>query len=177
MVIVLNTTGLLKYEKSHDHFLLFHGYLSLNSSLERAWLWYLIRPSCWGMRKLTPCAYSCLQLVFMLVPWLYLNTRPLFCIHLNDKHAHWYSSLNFKAQMKWPTILKVVALPNFEYFWSHYKVGYFLRITLFFATRHVVPNLLIIKLWHCPLRAINLNKCFLWKENESTFFCLESCKD
>ena len=134
VVIVLNTTGLLKYEKPHDHFLLFHGYLSLNSSLKSALLWYLIRPSCWGIRKLTPCSYLCLQLVFILVPWLYLNTRPLVCIHLNDKHVHCYSSLNFKAQLKWPTILKVVALPNFEYFWSHYKVAYFLGITSFFAT-------------------------------------------
>ena len=42
---------------------------------------------------------------------------PATCLHhLNDKHAHWYSSLCFKAQTKWPTILKVVALPNFEYF-------------------------------------------------------------
>ena len=174
MVIVLNTTGLLKYEKSHDHFLLFHGYLSLNSSLERAWLWYLIRPSCWGVRKLTPCAYSCLQVEFMLVPWLYLNTRPLICIrsHLNDKHDC-YSSLNFKAQLKWPTILKVVALPNFEYFWIHYKVGYFIRITLFF----VVLSQLIIKLRNCPLGAINLKKCLLWKQSKGNFFCLESCKD
>ena len=39
---------------------------------------------------------------------------PLVCIYLNDKHVHCYSSLSFKAQMKWPTILKVVALPNFE---------------------------------------------------------------
>ena len=117
--------------KSHDHFLLFHGYLSLNSSLKRAWLWYFIRPNCWGMRKFTPCAYSCLQLVFILVPWLYLNTRPLVCIYLNDKHTHCYSSLSFKAQMK----------------------------------------------WHCPLGAINLKKCLLWKQSKSTFFCLESCKD
>ena len=146
---------------------MFHGYLSLNSSLKRAWLWYLIRPSCWGMRKLTPCAYSCrLQLVFIFVPWLCINTQPLVCIYLNDKYAHCYSSLSFKAQMKWSTILKVVAPPNFEHFWSHYEVGYFLRITLFFATRHVVPNLLIIKLWHCALGAINLKDVFVkgkWK--------------
>ena len=32
MVIVFNTAGLLKYEKSH--FLLFNGYLSLNSNLK-----------------------------------------------------------------------------------------------------------------------------------------------
>ena len=42
---------------------------------------------------------------------------PETCLHhLNDKHALCYSSLNFKAQLKWPTILKVVTLPNFEYF-------------------------------------------------------------
>ena len=92
MVIGLNTTGLLKNEKSH--FLLFHGYLSLNSSLKRALLWYLLRPSCWGMRKLTPCAYSCLQLVFILVPWFvlmvifWLYKYPATCLHLFEWQAY-----------------------------------------------------------------------------------------
>ena len=169
---IFNTTGLLGYEKSH--FLLFRSYLSLNSNLKSALLWYLIRPSCWGTRKLTPCAYSCLQLVFIFVPWFvlmvifWLYKYPATCLHhLNDKHAHWYSSLSFKAQMKCPTILKVVALPNFEHFLSHYQVGYFLRITLSLATSHVVPNLLIIKLWHCPLGAINLKNVFCERKVEA----------
>ena len=116
-----------------------------------------------SLPALTRVCSSCLYSFHGSFWWLYsgyINTRPLVCIYLNDKHAHWYSSLRFKAQMKCPTILKVVALPNFEHFWSHYQVGYFLRITLSFATSHVVPNLLIIKLWHCPLGAINLKNVF-----------------
>ena len=69
--------------------------------------------------------------------------------------------------MKWPNILKVVALPNFEYFEVALKwVTSYLRITVYYteylslATSHVVPNLLIINLWPCPLGAIN-KKCFL----------------
>ena len=138
MVMVFNTTELLRYEKAHSLCLLV-------STAAR----FYTRSIAW----------------------------PLVCIYLNDKHVHCYSSLSFKAQMKWPTILKVVALPNFEYFWSHYKVGYFLRVTLFFVTNYVVPNLLIIKLWHCPLGGYKFKKCLLWKQSKSTFFCLESRKD
>ena len=128
-------------------------YGCLNSTLKRACLWYLIRPSCWGMRKLTLCAYSCrLQLLFILARSMVIYKYPATCLHLFEwqacsllflaqplkgkwsgrlfKHTHWYSSLSL-AQLKWPTILKVVALPNFEYFWNHYKVGYFLRTNLF----------------------------------------------
>ena len=80
MVMVFNTTKLLRYEKAHSLLLLVSA----------------------------ACVYARSMVIFK-----YPTT---FFIHLNDKHAHWYSSLNFKAQMKWPTILKVVALPNFEYF-------------------------------------------------------------
>ena len=90
--MVFNTTKLLRYEKAH----------SLHDLLVSA---------------------ARVHHVFILVPWFvlivisgYINNRPLTCIYLNDKHAHCYSSLSFKAQTKWPTILKVVALPNFEHF-------------------------------------------------------------
>ena len=113
---------------------------------------------------LTPCAYSCrLQLLFILVPWLYLNTRPLVCIYLNDKHAHCYFSLSFKAQMKWPTILKVVALLILSIFEVTIELDTFLGLQFFFHYSHVVLNLLIITLWHCSLGAINLQKMFVVK--------------
>ena len=80
MVMVFNTTELLRYEKAHS--------LRLLVSAARV--------------------YTRSMVIFK---------YPATCLHLlNDKHAHCYSSLSFKAQMKWPTILKVVALPNFEYF-------------------------------------------------------------
>ena len=84
IVMVFNTTKLLRYEKAH----------SLRGLLVSA---------------------ARVHHVFILVPWFvlivisgYINNRPLTCIYLNDKHAHCYSSLSFKAQTKWPTILKVV---------------------------------------------------------------------
>ena len=174
MVIVFNITGLLKYEKSH--FLLFHGCLSLNSNLRSAWLWYLIRPSCWGMRKLTPCAYSCPQLVpwfvLMVIFWLY--KYPATCFRLFESETSMPIVIPRSAlKRKWSGRLFltwVVTLPNFEHFWSHYEVGYFLRITLSFATSHVVPNLLIIKLWHCPLGAINLKNVFCERKMEALSF-------
>ena len=39
-----------------------------------AWLWHLIRSSCWGMRKLTSCAHSC-QSLLKLVPLFVINFR------------------------------------------------------------------------------------------------------
>ena len=36
--------------------------LHIEYFIESSWLWHLIRSSCWGMRKLTSCPYSCLQL-------------------------------------------------------------------------------------------------------------------
>ena len=80
MVMVFNTTKLLRYEKAH----------SLHLVVSAA------------------CVYTRSMVIFK---------YPATCLHhLNDKHAHCYSSLNFKAQMKCPTILKVVAFPSFEYF-------------------------------------------------------------
>ena len=83
IVMVFNTTKLLRYEKAHS------------------------------LRLLVSAAR--VHYVFILVPWFvlivisgYINNRPLTCIYLNDKHAHCYFSLSFKAQTKWPTILKVV---------------------------------------------------------------------
>ena len=84
IVMVFNTTKLLRYEKAHS----LHGLLVSAARVHH---------------------------VFILVPWFvlivisgYTNNRPPTCIYLNDKHAHCYSSLSFKAQTKWPTILKVV---------------------------------------------------------------------
>ena len=37
---------------------------------------------------------------------LRIFSRPLIFISLNDKHALCYSSFSFKAQIKWPNILK-----------------------------------------------------------------------
>ena len=62
------------------------------------------------MRKLTPCVYSCLQLVFStrsMVINFRIFSRPLIFISVNDKHA-----LKFKAEMKWPNIRKGA----FDYF-------------------------------------------------------------
>ena len=61
------------------------------------------------MRKLTPCAYSCLQLVFItrsMVIIFRIFSRPLIFIALNDKHALYYSSFCFKAEMKQPNVRK-----------------------------------------------------------------------
>ena len=61
------------------------------------------------MRKLTPCAHSCVQLVFSarsMVINFRIFCRPVIIISLNDKHALCYSSFSFKAEMKWPNIRK-----------------------------------------------------------------------
>ena len=61
------------------------------------------------MRKLTPCAYSCLQLVFStrsMVINFRIFSRPLIFISLNDKHALCYSLFSFEAEMKWPNVRK-----------------------------------------------------------------------
>ena len=139
MVMVFNTTELLRYEKAHSRHLL----VSAACVYTRSMVIFKYPATC-----LHPFEWQACSLLFLAQPLKRKWSGRLF------KHAHCYSSLSFKAQLKWPPILKVVALPNFEHFWSHYKVGYFLRITLFFATSHV-PNLLIIKLWHCPLGTIN----------------------
>ena len=72
--------------------------LRMEYFIESGWLWHLIRSICWGKRKLTPCAHSCLQLLLKRIPLL---------LTLEYKYALCYSSSRFKAQMKWPNILKV----------------------------------------------------------------------
>ena len=55
--------------------------LHIECFIKSAWLWHLIRSSCWGMRKLTSCAHSC-QLVVKLVPLLLTLEYPATYLNL-----------------------------------------------------------------------------------------------
>ena len=100
------------------------------------------------MRKLTPCAYSCLQLVLKLVPCFQLqNTRPLIS---NDQHALCYSSFSNKAQMKWPNIRK----------------GAFIRLTLSGRGIHRITVQMtcyfnLRKKWKC-IRDLKIRRFRVW---------------